>query len=127
MIRSRISITREIGLALAALALWMLTLLVPLHQVSGLLRERAMAGFDISGAWSICVSLAQDEDGEARLPSVCPAQGIGKNDVAAPPPPVLMAVLVAVTTDDLLPVEGVSPISQKRFQPGQPRGPPAIV
>lgn len=117
-------IRRELGLALAVLALWMLSLLAPLHLASGLLRERALAGFDISGAWSICVSLAQDEDGKARPPAVCPAHGIGKNDVAPPPPPVMLPAPDAASHDADFPANRVAPGGSRRFRPGQPRGPP---
>lgn len=126
MARTRISITREFGMALAVLALWLMSLLVPLHQASGLLRELARAGYDISGAWSICVTLAQDEDSETQLPAVCPAQGIGKNDVAQPPLPNLLAEPVRIAHDARYFVDQVAPDSQQRFQPGQPRGPPAF-
>lgn len=125
MARIRISIIREVGMALAVLALWMMTLLVPLHQTSGVLRELAKAGYDISGAWSICVTLAQDDDGKSQAMPVCPAQGIGKNDIAAPPPPFQLPEQVAAVHDAHFPADMVEPWRPQRFEPGQPRAPPA--
>lgn len=126
MAHIRISIIREVGMAMAVLALWMMSLLVPLHQTSGLLREMAKAGYDISDAWSICVTLAQDEDGKDHTIQLsCPAQGIGKDDIAAPPPPIQLAERIATSHDIRFPVEAVELHRPQTFEPGQPRAPPA--
>lgn len=127
MARSRIgrTVTRELGMALAVLALWMMSLLVPLHQTSGLLREMARRGVDISDAWSICVTLAQDEDGHSPANATCPAQGIGKNDIGMPPPPVQLVGHVADFHDIRFPVDTARHHRPPTFQPGQPRAPPA--
>lgn len=120
-------ITRETGLALALLALWMMSLLVPLHQTSGLLRDMARAGHDISGAWSICVTLGQDGEGQDHVVPVCPAQGIGKHALMAPPPPVLVASAVVVTPQPWGAADEAVAHRPQNFTPGRPRAPPAQV
>lgn len=119
-------ITRETGMALAVLALWMLSLLAPLHQTSGVLRELARAGHDISGAWSICVTLAQDETGADHLIQVCPAKSIGKTDVAVPPPEVRLAVFAPIGRDLPLGMQAEQLHRPQDFTPRQPRAPPAL-
>lgn len=121
------TITRETGMAMAVLAVWMLSLLAPLHQTSGLLREMEKAGYDISGAWSICVTLAQDEDGGDHAVPVCPAQAIGKSDVLLPPPPVMPAGFVPVARGMVFGSEQSQTHRPQNFTPGQPRAPPAQV
>ncbi len=127
MARARIgtTIARETGMALAVLALWMLSLLAPLHQTSGLLREMAKAGHDISGAWSICVTLAQDENGNDHAIPVCPAQAVGKTDLALPPPPLVVATFVPVAHGIDFPAQSAVSHWRQNFTPGQPRAPPA--
>lgn len=118
---------RETGMGLAMLAIWLLSLLAPLHQTSGLLRDMALAGHDISDAWSICITLSQDEDGESRVTSVCPAHAIGKTGVATPPPPVLLAGALPTLRGADLPTEVVRADRPHDCAPGQPRAPPATI
>ena len=119
-------ITRETGMALAVLALWMLSLLAPLHQTSGVLREMARAGQDISGAWSICVTLAQDDTGAEHLIQLCPAKAIGKTDLAAPPPVVAVAAFAPEARTPGF-ADGARPGHRPQdFTPQQPRAPPTL-
>ncbi|WP_151718421.1 hypothetical protein [Gemmobacter serpentinus] len=117
-------IIRETGMALAVLALWMLSLLVPLHQTSGLLRDLERAGHDISGAWSICVTLAQDDAaGDQKVP-VCPAQAIGKTGLAMAPAPLALGQFAPMARDVQL-VTSVSVLVPARlWRPDQARAPP---
>ncbi|WEF24849.1 hypothetical protein [Paracoccus sp. S3-43] len=115
----------EIGMALAVLALWMLSLFAPLHQAAGLLREMAKAGHEISGAWSICVTLAQDQDRPDHPPPVCPAQGIGKSEIALPPPPFALADLLPLSHDVVIPQDRAPLVAAQAWLPRQPRAPPA--
>ncbi|MBD8066241.1 hypothetical protein IC608_12250 [Devosia sp. PTR5] len=82
---------KEAGTAFAVLALYVLTLLLPLHQAAGLQRDLDAAGYAPLTSWSICAPLSQDRQGEPhREPAVhCPAAGIAKHQFAAilPPPP----------------------------------------
>lgn len=95
------TMVREIGAAFAVLAIYILTLLLPLHQAAGLQRDLSDLGYETVGAWSVCASIAQDENGDDVPAAVkCPAAGIGKQDFAAPLPgtvaieaPVLVATV----------------------------------
>lgn len=125
--RTHSTIIRETGVALAALAIWMLCLLAPLHQSAGTLRDMAKAGVDISGAWSVCVTLAEgDVDPDRSVPD-CPAQGVSKSGLALGPAPI---VIVAVwdLPGHIDPTPGPqNRRAQARLGPIQPRAPPLTV
>lgn len=88
MFMRRRSIAREFGTAFAVLALYVLTLLLPLHQVAEAQHELSALGFETIGVSSICVSLTEDQDGDPQTAAAvkCPAVGIGKHEFTAPPP-----------------------------------------
>lgn len=76
--RSR-SIAREISSAAAVIAVYVLVLLTPLHQASGLQRYLAELGHASSEAWSICGSTSPGDEEEAPSGGInCPIIGIGK-------------------------------------------------
>lgn len=79
---------RETGIALAVLAIYVLTLLLPLHQAAGLQRDLNMLGFSTLESWSVCQSLATDEEGAPRDAAAltCPAIGVAKHQLAVLPP-----------------------------------------
>ena len=83
---------RETGIALAVLAIYVLTLLLPLHQAAGLQRDLNALGFSTLESWSVCQPMAQDEDGAPREAAAltCPATGVAKQQLAAVLPPVLV-------------------------------------
>lgn len=91
---------RETGIALAVLAIYVLTLLMPLHQAAALQRDLNAQGFATLDSWSVCQPLAQDESGAPVEASAlkCPATGIAKHQLAAVLPPVL--VIEQPTTAD---------------------------
>ncbi len=76
---------REAGAAFAVLAVYLLTLLLPLHQAAGLQRDLASLGYETIGAWSICAPLAAEES-ETPTAVKCPAAGIAKHEFSAPLP-----------------------------------------
>lgn len=115
-------LTREAGLALAVLALWMLALLAPLHQTSGMLRAFDAAGIELASSWSICVADAEVKTDHA-IPS-CPAQGIGKQDLLTPPGPTVLAVLAGPVVQVMTPVTGPPPRAEPELGPQQARAPP---
>ena len=82
---------RETGIALALLAIYVLTLLMPLHQAAAQQRDLNALGFSTLESWSVCQPLAQDEDGAPIEASAlkCPATGAAKHQLAAVLPPVL--------------------------------------
>lgn len=77
--RRNLSVTREIGTALAVTAIWLLSLLAPLHQTSGLVRDLAARGFEPALVWSLCnpTDAAQDAGDDAKI--LCPAQGVAQS------------------------------------------------
>lgn len=125
--RTLSTLLRETGLAFALLAVWMLSLLAPLHQTSGVLRAFAETGHVLPGGWSICVTLAQDENGPAAPVTMCPAQAIGKADLGLPPAPVVVAVLAASPQPAYRPDPVVWGGAPPPWTPIQPRAPPARV
>jgi hypothetical protein len=117
---------RETGAALALLAIYVLTLLLPLHQAAGLQRDLNALGFSTLETWSVCQPMATDETGDpaAAAALTCPATGVAKQSLAAVLPPVLHIEPPALA--DLLSY-GQSASPQNRAQPdhvGQSRAPP---
>lgn len=93
---------REMGAAFAVLALYVLTLLLPLHQAAGLQRDLNAVGYSTLAAWSVCQPMAQDENGDPASAAAltCPATGVAKHQLAAILPPVL--VIDPPTTADVI-------------------------
>ena len=120
---------RETGIALAVLAIYVLTLLLPLHQAAGLQRDLNASGFSTLDSWSVCQSLAEDENGEPREATAlnCPATGVAKHAMAAMLPPAL--VFEPPTTADTIRF-AQSPARLAPILPdhvGQSRAPPVLV
>ena len=119
-------IAREVGAAVAVLALYMLVLLAPLHQGAGLQRELARLGFESSVSWSVCTSVANPGRGDSETPTAakCPLSGVGKSQFAAVLPPVAAMPLVRsadpVRHEASVPSAQIAPMEH----PGQPRAPP---
>lgn len=85
------------GAAFAVLAIYVLTLLAPLHQAAGLQRDLASIGFETAAGWSICAPLAEDKDGNKTTVAVkCAASGIAKNELAAVEPAVLHVGIIRI-------------------------------
>ena len=122
------TITREIGTALAVLAIYLLTMLAPLHEAraSQLVFEELGYSTLVTG-WVICTS--QGADGGDNDISVvkCPATGIGKHDLIAPSLDVLPAGLdLTAVTIQAAPVSPAF-LPAPTAPPGGPRAPPASV
>ena len=123
------TILRETGIALAVLAVYVLTLLLPLHQAAALQRDLNAAGFSTLDNWSVCQPLAQDENGDPRQAAAldCPATGAGKHELAAVLPPV-PAVLPPARAFAIAPL--AAPLLHVLALPshvGQSRAPPVAV
>lgn len=115
-------ILREAGFAAAALALWLLVLLAPLHQTSRVLVEFRLAGVLPAAAWLLCQPADAGQDTDRPVP-ICPAHALIGAIGPAPatlaalaPIPVLVAVLRARA--------GAAPVRPARRRHRQPRGPP---
>jgi hypothetical protein len=123
--RSR-SIGREMATAFAVLAIYLLTLLLPLHQAAGLQRDLSRIGFTTTG-WSICTPIAQDDNsGGAPTAVKCPANGVVKFDLAAILPPSIVIALVRVAEPVVY--AGVVSFTPLPTHPhaSQPRAPPVM-
>ena len=119
--------TRELGTALAVLAIYVLTLLAPLHQAAGLQRDLGKLGYETIGVWSICTSLAQQNDESGSTGVKCAASGIGKNDIAAVAPASIDIEMVRVGADiAFTPLSASRPLALP-LHVGQPRAPPVLV
>ncbi|MGC8203992.1 hypothetical protein ACP2AV_14935 [Aliiroseovarius sp. PTFE2010] len=126
-LRTHSSYIRDTGVALAALAIWMLCLLAPLHQSAGTLRDMAKAGVDISGAWSLCVTLAEGDVDPAKSVPDCPAQGVSKSGLAHGPAPVVIAAVWDLSGHIAPTPSPQRPRAQARLGPIQPRAPPLTI
>ncbi|KKB08003.1 hypothetical protein [Devosia chinhatensis] len=129
MNNSRRTMMREMGAAFAVLAIYVLTLLLPLHQAAGLQRDLNAIGYSTLDAWSVCQPMAQDENGDPASAAAltCPAMGIAKQQLAAILPPAL--VVEVPTTADIIHFAQAPP-AQKSVRPdhfGQSRAPPVTV
>ena len=82
--------------ACAVLAIYLLTLLLPLHQAAGLQRDLSRIGFTTIG-WSICTPIAQDNSNGGTPTAVkCPAAGVAKFEFAAIVPPAIALALIRI-------------------------------
>lgn len=121
------SIIRELGTAIAVLSLYLLTVLLPLHQAAGLQSDLARLGFETIGSWSICEDAGSAGKGDQQAPTAlkCPAAGIAKHEFAA----ILPVILGVVPPDSSGPFHASDPAGPEFIgRPahiGQSRAPPA--
>ena len=120
----RSSMMTELGAAFAVLAIYMLTLLAPLHQAAGLQRDLARVGYETFGGWTLCAPDAETGDENAPAVVKCAAAGIGKHDFAPLEP-------ASIVLDARSPADAVRyAAADHRAVPalhahvGQPRAPP---
>ncbi|AKR55650.1 hypothetical protein GCM10011321_10670 [Youhaiella tibetensis] len=113
--------------ALAVLAIYVLTLLLPLHQAAGLQRDLGKLGYETVGIWSICQQIAQDDEGKTPTAVKCPATGIAKQEFAGIlPVAVSVEPMLEAAPVVYLPVLAGSELSlHEHF--GQARAPPVLV
>lgn len=92
------ALLKDMSAALAVLSIYMLTLLVPLHQAAGLQSDFAELGFNSLSTSLICEAVAETEtDNDTPTAVNCPVTGAGKTQLA------LVSALPAI--DVALPVE----------------------
>ncbi|MGB3336403.1 MAG: hypothetical protein WBA73_04410 [Devosia sp.] len=122
------NIGREIGTAFAVLAIYLLTMLAPLHHA----RASQMAFEDlgyatIEASWVLCTPTGADGQDRDVLVAKCPVTGVGKAEFILPTLDVLpvaldiaaLAAPLLATTPAFLP-RAVAPS-------GGPRAPPVLV
>jgi hypothetical protein len=122
------TMSREIGTALAVLAIYLLTVLAPIHEARASQRAFEELGYTaLDAGWALCTSLG-DMDGEQDTDvSKCPATGVGKTEFALPGVAILptgldLAALATPLKLDL-PAFKPAPVAS----PSGPRAPPARV
>lgn len=129
MANRRHTLARETGLALAMLAMYVLTLLLPLHSAAALQRDLNALGFSNLANWSVCSSIANDRDNDPPDPAAlsCPATGVAKSQLAAILPPALTldAPHSQLVGRVALPISEAATALPRHF--GQSRAPPALV
>ena len=120
--------SREIGTALAVLAIYLLTLLAPLHQARASQLVFEELGYTtIATGWALCTPAGTTgQDGDISV-TKCPAAGIGKHDLVLPRLDVLPAGLDVVAFANAMPdvVSGFLPTPTA--PPSGPRAPPVQV
>ncbi|ODT76811.1 MAG: hypothetical protein ABS76_30015 [Pelagibacterium sp. SCN 64-44] len=123
---SRQIMIRDTGTALAVLALYVLTLLLPLHQAAGLQRDLNALGYSTLSAWSVCQPLTVDRDRDKDSPAAlaCPAMGAGQHHLAMLLPPAPALAPLAATAG--IGLEQPAPAHSARLPDhvGQSRAPP---
>lgn len=124
MIQRR-SMARELGTALAVLALYLLTILAPLHQARASQLDFAKLGYETTTAgWVLCTSTGSTTDSDITL-AKCPAAGIGKNDLVLP---ALVSLDLGAPAIAAMPtgiVQQAETLLPRQVAPGGPRAPPA--
>lgn len=119
-------IVREVGTAFAVLSLYVLTMLLPLHQAAGLQNDLARIGFETIGSWSVCEEAGGADQGDPQAPTAlkCPAAGIAKHEFVA----ILPVVLGVVPPDGTSSLPAFEPAGRefagRDAHIGQPRAPP---
>ncbi len=121
------NIGREIGTAFAVLALYLLTVLAPLHHARASQLAFEQLGYaTIEASWVLCTPTGAEGQDSDVLIAKCPATGVGKAEFVLPALdslPVSHAVALAA------PLATLSPTILPRAiaSPGGPRGPPVSV
>lgn len=119
---------REIGTAIAVLAIYLLTLLAPMHQAraSQLVFEELGYSTAVSG-WALCTAGDTKDDGRDVSVAKCPAAGIGKKELVLPSLDVLPAGfdVVALAPASVPVIPHFLPANTA--PPSGPRAPPVSV
>jgi hypothetical protein len=120
------SIAREIGTALAVLAVYLLMLMAPLHQArASQLAFDAIGYANLNPDWSICSMLPDGAPDPGAPPAECPLAGLAKQALT---PPFVFAPFVPYPLPLPSPIPGdaeyLHPVSTP---PTGSRGPPVPV
>ena len=117
--------SKEIGTAFAVLALYLLTILTPLHQARATQLDFAALGYQtVETGWVLCSADTDRSEGKS-LVTKCPAAGIGKQQMGAP-----TLAVIAVDAPAMMSVAYVDLphhlVAPRLNWSAPPRGPPAI-
>jgi hypothetical protein len=121
------SIGREIGTAFAVLALYLLTVLAPLHHArASQIGFEALGYASLDASWVLCTPATPGDTDRDALIAKCPATGIGKTELALPTPVTLSAGLDRVALAAPLGTPSVIVAPRAIAPPGGSRAPPAL-
>jgi hypothetical protein len=122
------SISREIGTALAVLAIYLFTILAPLHEARASQLTFEKLGYTtLQTGWVLCNSLeASGQDSDVTV-AKCPAAGIGKPAAVAPALNSMVLELRPVILTAPRPFAIAAIIPTTIAPPSGPRGPPELV
>ena len=117
--------SKEIGTAFAVLALYLLTILTPLHQARATQLDFAALGYQtVETGWVLCSAEPDRNEGKS-LVTKCPAAGIGKQQLVAP-----ALAVIAVDAPAMMSVAYVDLphhlVAPRLNWSAPPRAPPAI-
>lgn len=122
------TIGREIGTALAVLAIYLLTLLAPMHHARASQLAFEQAGYTtVAASWVTCTAegrIGTDRDDPVAQ---CPVTGAAKSDLVAPVPGVLPAGMTLLALAPRLPPQAPAIIAAASAPPAGPRAPPVPV
>ena len=81
----------EVGTAFAVLALYLLTILAPLHHARATQLDFEKLGYEtLQAGWILCVSGSPEGNKDQNAVAKCKAAGIGKNDLVEPTPATIL-------------------------------------
>lgn len=123
----RRTIFREVGTACAVLAIYVLTLLAPIHHARASQVAFEKLGYESSeGSWVLCTPAGTTGQDRDLAVAKCPATGIGKHDLIVPDLGSLhVARDAGLTTRQPAAPQLIVPPRQEA--PGRPRAPPERV
>lgn len=127
MNQTRGGIGREIGTALAVLAIYLLTVLSPLHHARASQLAFQELGYAMAqSSWVLCTPGGTDGEDRDTPVAKCPATGVGKAELALP---VMDAMAVRHDVALAAPLLTESPVFLLRSvaPSGGPRAPPVSV
>lgn len=122
------SIGREIGTAFAVLAIYLLTMLAPLHHArASQLAFEDLGYATIQSSWVLCTPSGLDGQDRDVLVAKCPATGVGKADFVLPTFDTLPVGhnVASLAAPLLIAVAAVLP--RPVAPPSGPRAPPVLV
>lgn len=124
----RRSMSREIGTAFAVLAIYLLTILSPLHHArASQLAFQELGYATLDGGWVLCSSTETGSQYRDVTIAKCPAAGIGKPDVMAPVLDVVALDQSAAFVAAPLSPRMATVVPLAIAPPAGPRAPPALV
>lgn len=120
------ALLKEAGAAFAVLAVYVLTLLVPLHQSAATQRSFAALGYEALGDWSICTPINEaEDDGDGQAVTACPVTALGKQAMG-------LASAASLVIPAIVGTVAYGPLPQVPpriffLEDANPRGPPTLV